>query len=62
MTKKLTKEQIEYALNCTKGTLAMEGLQSPKEIEEICKRMLEGEITKEQAEKEILDYHGIKKT
>lgn len=57
----LTKEQIDYALRCTKGTLAMEGLESPPEIVEICRRMLEGEITKEQAEQEILRYHGIEK-
>lgn len=58
---KMTEEQIEYALKCTKGTLAMEGLEVPKEIEEIYKKMLEGHVTIAQAQKEILDYHGIKK-
>lgn len=58
----LTKEQIEYALNCTKGTLAHEGLELPPEIEKIYKKMLENEITISQAEQEILNYHGIRRS
>lgn len=57
----LTKEEMKYALNCTRGTLAMEGLELPREIERIYKKLLRGEITKEQSTEEILKYHGMTK-
>jgi len=52
---------IEYALRCTKGTLAMEGLICPPEIEKIYRKLLMGKLTKKQSTDEILKYHGIKK-
>lgn len=57
--KKLTEEQIEYALRCTQGTLAMEGLQNPPEVEEVYRKLLKGEMSKEQSTEEILKYHKI---
>jgi hypothetical protein len=53
--KKLTKEQIKLILANTKATLAIEGLESSQEIEQISYNHLARKITEEESLKAIYE-------
>lgn len=56
---KLSDEEIELMIANVKASVAMEGMEPSKETEEIGRRYLKGEITEEDALKEI--YSVIQK-
>ena len=54
--KKITEEQIDRTLKSTRASFALEGLSVPKEIEDIGKACLSGNITEEQGIEQIKQY------
>lgn len=54
----LEKDLENIAANA-RASVEMEGLAPSKEAEEISKRFLKGELSDEEAKRQILELHGI---
>lgn len=51
--------RIDRALRNSRASVEFEGLEVSKENDEICRRLLNGEITKEESNILILKLYGI---
>lgn len=58
-TEKLTDKQIDEMMANVKASSEMEGLTSSKEADKISRRFLKGEISDEEAKRQILKLSGI---
>lgn len=58
-TEKIINENIEKSISNARASVEMEGLHTSPESEDITKRCLNGEISKEEAKKQILLREGI---
>lgn len=58
---KLTDQQIEKIIANSSASLEMEGLEVSEKSKERTKRLLKGEITKNEAIKETLKEYGIRR-
>lgn len=61
ITLRLNNSEVEKAIERSRASVEHEGLEPSKESDEICRRLLKGELSSEEANKEILKIHGIEK-
>ncbi|MBL4930670.1 antitoxin VbhA family protein [Clostridium paridis] len=59
MVKELSDERIEEILKNSRASVEMENLTPSIESEEVTKKCLRGEISNDEAKKQILKLHSI---
>lgn len=55
-----TEEEIEKDLKNSRASVEVEGLTPSKENDDICRKLLKGEISSFEANEMILKFHDIK--